>query len=89
MHIRWLQQNFPWQSAYIEAFESGPVHNHFAHNVLHLIKAVEKLAAAVEPLDHYNDMIMGHTRPRSLMSSSARFGSRTCALSGAPTLSER
>jgi hypothetical protein len=58
--LRWLQQHLPWQGAYTAAFESGPKHNHFAHNVLHLSKAVGKLAAAVEPLDHTNGMTMGH-----------------------------
>lgn len=60
MNLRWLQQNLPWQGSYTKAFESGPAHNHFTHNVLHLAKAVGKLAAAVEPLDHHNDMIVGH-----------------------------
>ncbi len=59
MTLRWLQKNLPWQGSYTEAFESGPKHNHFAHNVLHLAKAVGKLAAAVEPLDHRDMMVIG------------------------------
>jgi hypothetical protein len=58
--LRWLQQNLPWQGSYTEAFESGPKHNHFVHNVLHLAKAVGKLAAAVEPLDHHHSEAVRH-----------------------------
>lgn len=60
MSLRWLQQNLPWQGSYTEAFETGPEHNHFTHGVLHLTKAVGKLAAAIEPLDHHNGEVMGH-----------------------------
>ncbi len=35
MNLRWLQKNLPWQGSYTEAFEHGPKHNHFAHDVLH------------------------------------------------------
>lgn len=60
MNLRWLQKNLPWQGQYTDTFERGPKHNHFAHNVLHLAKAVGKLAAAVEPLDHRNGTVTGH-----------------------------
>lgn len=51
--IRWLQARVGWTNKYGVCFEASPErHKHYRHAILHLIKALGKLAEVAEELDH-------------------------------------
>ena len=53
MHLRELQTNLPWTTHYHRDFRSSPMtHKDFGHALLHVTKAVGKLAALVDDAEH-------------------------------------
>ena len=53
MNLRDLQTNLPWTIRYSRDYRANPqTHKDFAHALLHVHKAVGKLSALVDDMDH-------------------------------------